>query len=216
MTVGKGFNKFEKAIKNQRMNSLASQEYPGMEPEQSLAKPLKSRDSKQDLYQVNRADYISRAMTVGRGVNNFEKAIKNQRVNSLASQEYPYQPEPPHSERTEISRRQSYASNMVSRKSSLHPNDAFHEPYGMERALSPAQMTPSGFNSILFCPMGVSISAGKILLQALSTTLGIVGSQAPWTWNTPPINWNAEVSKKVMKQGATKRGCIDGGEMKSS
>ncbi|CAG2248845.1 unnamed protein product [Mytilus edulis] len=145
MTVGKGVNKFEKAVKNQRMNSLASQEYPGMEPEQSLAKPLKSRDSKQDLYQVNRADYISRAMTVGRGVNNFEKAIKNQRVNSLASQEYPYQPEPPHSERTEISRRQSYASNMVSRKSSLHPNDAFHEPYGMERALSPAQMPPSGF-----------------------------------------------------------------------
>ncbi|CAC5396477.1 unnamed protein product [Mytilus coruscus] len=141
-SLNESLNQYNKqqSIHTGSVSSETISKTPGMEPQQSSAKPLKSRDSKQDLHQVNRADYISRAMTFGKGVNKFEKSIKNQRMNSLASQEYPYQPEPPQSERTEMSRRQSYASNIASRKSSLHPNDAFHEPYGMERALSPAQM----------------------------------------------------------------------------
>ncbi|CAC5392459.1 unnamed protein product [Mytilus coruscus] len=61
------------------------------------------------------------------------------------------------------------------------------------------------------CPLGVSISAGKILLQALSTTLGIVGSQAPWTWTLGQSTGTQRVLKGDeamlhLVAGATKKG----------
>lgn len=108
------------------------------EKSKQVVKPLKSRDS-------YKGDHMTQAITVGRGINKFERPLRDKQINGYASQdlEYPFYPEPPQSEKIENSRRQSFVSNkgsIFSRKMSLHPEDAYDEPYEMERAMGPSQM----------------------------------------------------------------------------